>query len=117
MIIPRWEALFSALDEDVLPARSYPYSYQDLPLIKLFVYSRIKGINRYQSLQKHLEVRPDVLSLVGLDTVPHRKTLANRFRALADLALELLHRLTKHVTLAEEVDASIASVDSTLMHA
>ncbi len=49
MIPPTWEELFSALDEGVLPERSYPYSYQDLPLIKLFVYSQIKGISGFQS--------------------------------------------------------------------
>jgi IS5 family transposase len=117
MITPTWEELFSGLDEGVLPERSYPYSYQDLPLIKLFVYSRIKGISGFQSLQKHLEVRSDVLNFVGLDKVPHRKTIAKRFRALPDSVLGLLHQLTEHFTLTEEVDASIASVDSTLMHA
>lgn len=117
MIPPTWEELFSGLDEGVLPERSYPYSYQDLPLIKLFVYSRIKGISGFQSLQKHLEVRSDVLNLVGLDKVPHRKTIAKRFRALPDAVLALLHQLTEHITLAEELDPSIASVDSTLMNA
>ncbi len=117
MIPPTWEELFSGLDEGVLPERSYPYSYQDLPLIKLFVYSRIKGISGFQSLQKHLEVRSDVLNLVGLDKVPHRKTIAKRFRALPDSVLDLLHQLTERFTLAEELDASIASVDSTLLHA
>ncbi len=117
MIPPTWEGLFGAVDNLVLPERSYPYSYQDLPLIKLFVYSRIKGISGFQSLQKHLEIRSDVLNLVGLDKVPHRKTLAKRFRALPDSVLGLLHQLTEHFTLTEEVDASIASVDSTLMHA
>lgn len=117
MITPRWEALLSALDECVVAERSYPYNYQDLPLIKVFVYARVKGIDGFQSLQKHLAVHPDVLALVGLARVPHRKTLANRFRALADLVGELLAQLTAHTTQAEAVDASVASVDSTLLHA
>lgn len=95
MIAPNWEGLFEAVDELVLPERSYPYGYQDLPLIKLFVYARIKGITAFQSLQKHLTLRPEVLAPVGLEKAPHRKTLAARFRALSTSALSLLHQLSE----------------------
>ncbi len=95
MISPTWEALFGAVDELALPERSYPYSYQDLPLIKLFVYARIKDITAFQSLQKHLMMCPGVLALVGLEKAPHRKTLAARFRALSGSVLSLLHQLTE----------------------
>jgi len=117
MITPSWEALFGAVDELALPERSYPYSYQDLPLIKVFVYARIKGITGFQSLQKHLKVRPDVLALVGLEKVPHRKTIAGRSRALSASVSSLLHQLTEQFIEAGEVDPGIGSVDSTLMHA
>lgn len=117
MIAPNWEGLFEAIDELILPERSYPYSYQDLPLIKLFVYARIKGINAFQSLQKHLTLRPEVLALVGLEKAPHRKTLAARFRALSNSALSLLHQLSERFIETGVVDSSIGSVDSTLMHA
>lgn len=117
MIAPPWEGLFEAVDELVLPERSYPYSYQDLPLIKLFVYARIKGITAFQSLQKHLTLRPEVLALVGLDKAPHRKTLATRFRALSSSVLSLLHQLSERFIEMGVVDPSIGSVDSTLMHA
>ncbi len=108
MIAPTWEALFGAVDELALPERSYPYSYQDLPLIKLFVYARIKGITAFQSLQKHLTMCPGVLALVGLEKAPrnrstspalvgvlYRKTLAARFRALSSSVLSLVHQLTE----------------------
>lgn len=117
MIAPNWEGLFEAVDELVLPERSYPYGYQDLPLIKLFVYARIKGITAFQSLQKHLTLRPEVLAPVGLEKAPHRKTLAARFRALSTSALSLLHQLSERFIKKGAVDPSIGSVDSTLMHA
>lgn len=117
MIAPTWEGLFEAVDELVLPERSYPYSYQDLPLIKLFVYARIKGITAFQSLQKHLTLRPEVLAPVGLEKAPHRKTLAARFRAPSTSALSLLHQLSERFIKKGAVDPSIGSVDSTLMHA
>ena len=109
--------MFEAVDELALPKRSYPYSYQDLPLIKLFVYARIKGITAFQSLQKHLTMCPGVLALVGLEKAPHRKTLATRFRALSSLVLSLLHQLTERFMETGAVDPSLGSVDSTLMHA
>lgn len=117
MITPDWEELFSAIEDLVLPERSYPYSYQDLPLIKLFVYARIKGITAFQSLHKHLTLRPELLALLGLESVPHRKTIAMRFRALAVSVLNVLHQLTERFIKAGKVDPSIGSVDSTLMHA
>lgn len=117
MIAPTWEALFGAVDELALPERSYPYSYQDLRLIKPFVYARIKDITAFQSLQKHLMMCPGVLALVGLEKAPHRKTLAARFRALLSSVLSLLHQLTKRFIETGAVNPSIGSVDSTLMHA
>jgi hypothetical protein len=117
MLAPNWEELFSAIDDLALPQRGYPYGYQDLPLIKLFVYARIKGITAFQSLHKHLTIRPEVLALLGLERVPHRKTIAARFRALAASVSSLLHQLSERFIKTGKVDPSIGSVDSTLMHA
>jgi hypothetical protein len=117
MITPNWEELFNAIEDLALPERSYPYSYQDLPLIKLFVYARIKGITAFQSLHKHLTLRPEVVTLLGLERVPHRKTIAMRFRALEVSVLSVLHQLTERFINSGKVDPSIGSVDSTLMHA
>ena len=113
MITPKWEELFLGLEGLLLPERSYPYSYQDLPIIKLFIYARIKGITGFQTLQKHLQLRPDVVALVGLDKIPHRKTIAERFRALPDTVSSVLTQLTQRFIETGDVDASIASVDST----
>ena len=65
---PSWNALFEGLEGLDLQEKSYPYSYQDGPLIKLYVYGQIKGITGYKTLQNHLKLRPDVLKLVGLPT-------------------------------------------------
>ena len=117
MITPKWEELFAGLDGLDLAEHSYPYQYQDLSLIKLFVYARIEGIKGFQTLQKHLELRADVVELLGLKAVPHRKTIAERFRVLPDTVSSVLTQLTERVIETGDVDASIASVDSTLLHA
>ena len=117
MITPQYEELFAGLEGIALTEHSYPYQYQDLSLIKLFVYARIEGIKGFQTLQKHLALRADVVALLGLGDVPHRKTLAERFRSLADTVSSVLTQLTNRFIETGAVDASIASVDSTLMHA
>ena len=117
MITPKWEELFAGLEGLALAEHSYPYQYQDLPLIKLFVYARIEGIKGFQTLQKHLELRTDVVELVGLKAVPHRKTIAERFRSLPEVVSSVLTQLTDIFVETGDVDASIASVDSTLLHA
>ena len=117
MITPTWEKLFAGLDGLDLVEHGYPYQYQDLPLIKLFVYARIEGIKGFQTLQKHLELRTDVVELLGLASVPHRKTIAERFRSLPEVVSSVLTQLTDSFVETGDVDASIASVDSTLMRA
>ncbi len=44
MVTPTWENMFREFETLALPERDYPYGYQDMPLIKLFVYARLKGI-------------------------------------------------------------------------
>ncbi len=117
MITPEWEELFAGLEGLALDEYSYPYQYQDSSLIKLFVYARIEGIKGYQTLQKHLELRADVVELLGLEGVPHRKTIAERFRGLPEVVSSVLTQLTNKLIETGELDVSIASVDSTLMHA
>ena len=117
MTTPQWQELFAGLEGLALAEHSYPYQYQDLPLIKLFVYARTEGISGFQTLQKHLELRTDVVELVGLKAAPHRKTIAERFRSLPEVVSSVLTQLTDMFIETGDVDASIASVDSTLLHA
>lgn len=117
MVAPSWEDLFKELEGLELKGRSYPYQYSDIAMIKLFVYSRIKGIVGFKTIHKHLKLRPDVVGLVGLEKVPHRKTLAERFRELSVEVLDLLHQLTQRFITLGAIDPSIASIDSTLMQA
>ncbi len=39
MITPQWNDLLQALEGLAFNERSYPYTYQDLPMLKLFVYA------------------------------------------------------------------------------
>jgi hypothetical protein len=117
MLAPRWEDLFKELEGLEMKTRSYPYQYGDLTMMKLYVYSRIKGINGFKTIHRHLQLRPDVVKLVGLEKIPHRKTLAERFREICAEVLDLLHQLTQRFIGLGLVDPSIVSMDSTLMQA
>lgn len=109
--------MFAGLEGLALVNRNHPYTYHELPLIKLSVYARIEGIKGFQALQKHLQLRPDIVQKVGLDKVPHRKTIAERFRSLMETVSSVLTQLTKTFIATGDVDDSIASVDLTLMRA
>lgn len=114
---PSWEGLFAELEGLRVVERCYPYEYSDLTIIKLYVYCAIKRLTGFKTIQRHLELRADVVRLVGLEGIPHRKTLAVRFRAISTEVLGLIHQLTQRFIELKVVDPSIASLDSTLMQA
>ena len=70
MIALNVERFLNQVDELDLPELSYPYVYSDKSMMKLFLYGLIHAINGFATLQRHLEERPDVLRLVGLDFSP-----------------------------------------------
>ena len=109
--------MFKELEGLEFKERGYPYQYGDLAIIKLYGDSRVKGIVGFKTIHKHLKLGPDVLKLVGLAKIPHRQTLAERFRAICGEVLGLLHQLTQRFMALGALDPSIASVDSTLMQA
>lgn len=74
-----WAGLFAELEGLGVAERHYPYQYDDLAAIRLYVYCAIKKLTGFKTIQQHLELRPDVVRLVGLEKIPHRKTLAARF--------------------------------------
>ena len=117
MVAPSWEDLFKELEGLEFKQREYPYQYDDLPIIKLYLYTRIKGIVGFKTIHKHLQLRPDVLKRVGLLRIPHRKTLAQRFRGMSGEAVDLLHQSTQRFIALGAIDPCIASMDSTLMQA
>jgi len=117
MIAASWSELFKQLEGLEIAVRGYPYNYQDLPMLRLYVYATIKRIVGFKTLHKHLSLRPDVLVLVGLQRVPHRKTISERFRALPEVVLSLVDQLTEQFMNSAAIDPSIGSVDSTLMQA
>lgn len=58
------------VDELDLPEQSYPYVYSDKSMMKLFLYALIHDIVSFKALSCHLEERPDVLRLTGLNFSP-----------------------------------------------
>jgi hypothetical protein len=114
---PRLTTFLAQLETLFVPHLAYPYLYPDLAMVKLFLYATIRRLTGFKTLHSHLAERPDILALVGLECLPHRTTLANRFRQLPDRARDLLHQLTEQFLRDGLVDESVASADSTLMHA
>ena len=86
-------------------------------MIKLFLYSLVKGIRSFKSLRRHLSECPEVLELVRLEKIPHRTTLSRRFKTLHKSLSNLLRQLHERFVLLGHTDSSVLSVDSTLMHA
>lgn len=70
MIALNVERFLNQVNELALPELSYPYVYNDKVMMKLFLYGLIQGINGFATSRRHLEERPDVLRLVGLDFSP-----------------------------------------------
>ena len=110
-------SFIAQVDRLDLPIERYPYCYSERSMVKLFLYSLVKGIRSFKSLRRHLIECPEVLKLVGLETTPHRTTLSRRFKALYSSLSHLLRQLRERFVLFKYTDPSVMSVDSTLIHA
>lgn len=117
MLTLSMRSFVAQVDRLDLPPETYPYHYSEKGIVKLFLYSLIKGIRSFKSLRRHLGERPDVLKLVGLSTIPHRTTLSRRFKALYSSLSSLLGQLHQRFVLQNYTDPTVMSFDSTLMHA
>lgn len=117
MLTLRMRSFIAQVDQLDLPAQTYPYSYSEKSMVKLFLYSVVKGIKSFKSLRRQLDERPEVLKLVGLSATPHRTTLSRRFKMLHPSLSSLLRQLHERFVLGNITDPSVLSFDSTLMHA
>ncbi|CAA9248313.1 MAG: hypothetical protein AVDCRST_MAG93-1631 [uncultured Chloroflexia bacterium] len=70
---PSLDDFLNLVDTLELPDLPYPYLHTDRALIKLFLYGLVRSIVGFKTLHTHLQERPDVLDLMGLDfsTSPH----------------------------------------------
>lgn len=117
MLTLSMRSFIAQVDRLDVPMETYPYCYSEKSMVKLFLYSLIKGIRSFKSLRRHLYECPDVLKLVGLEMVPHRTTLSRRFKALYRSLSSLLRQLHQRFVLHNYADPTVMSFDSTLMHA
>jgi hypothetical protein len=117
MLTLSMRSFIGQVDELDLPRDVYPYVYAERSMIKLFLYTLIKGITGFKTLYRHLCERPEVLKLVKLDTVPCRTTISRRFKALPESLHSLLGQLHDSFVEHEQTDPLVMSFDSTLMHA
>jgi len=104
-------------DELDLPAEARSYFYSQQSILKLFLYSLIKGIHGFKTLHKHLQLKPHALKLVGLEAVPHRTTLSRRFKSMPDSLRHAIRGLFGRFVDEGDTDPSLLASDSTLMHA
>lgn len=111
------ETFLGQLDTLELPDLVYPAVYPDRSLVKLFLYAAVKGIVGFKTLARQVRERPDLLSLCGLVSAPHRVTLSRRYKEMPDSLLHTLDQLSAEFLESGRVDASVSSADSTLMHA
>jgi hypothetical protein len=75
MIALNVKSFLNQADELDVPELPYPYVYSDKAIMKLFLYALIHAIHGSKTLHRHLEERPDVLRLVGLDFSPSQDDL------------------------------------------
>jgi len=104
-------------DELELPPEAKAYRYSQRSILKLFLYSLIKGMHGFKTLYKHLQLKPQVLNLIGLDSLPHRTTLSRRFKRIPDILRHAIRNLFGRFVEQGHSDASLLAADSTLMHA
>lgn len=69
-VSPSLADFLNLVDTLDLPDLPYPYLHTDRALIKLFLYGLVRGVVGFKTLHTHLQERPDVLDLVGLDFSP-----------------------------------------------
>lgn len=114
---PSIKTFFNQVDALSFSNLPYPYVHSEQALIKLFLYALVRGIDGFKTLHQHLQERPDVLELVGLDVPPHRTTLSRRYKTLSESLHELLEKLGERFIETKQADPSVVSLDSSLIHA
>jgi hypothetical protein len=116
MVALKMESCLSKIDELAIKELS-AYSYSEASMVKVFVYSLIKGIQEFKTLHDHLEGKPEVQSWLGWSKVPHRTTLSRRFKALPKQLCALIAELYQKFVTAAQIHQEVMSVDSSLMQA
>jgi hypothetical protein len=64
------------------PKLGCPYTYSEKAFIVFFVIMQYRRISQFKTQRRWLVAHPEMLSLLGWDTVPHRKTVSTRYKAL-----------------------------------
>jgi hypothetical protein len=64
------------------PKLGCPYTYPEKAFIVFFVIMQYRRIYQFKTQRRWLAAHPEMLTLLGWDTVPHRKTISTRYKAL-----------------------------------
>lgn len=61
------------------------YTYQDQSLLLFFLLMQYRRISKFKTQHRWLESHPDMVSLLGFETMPSRWTLSRRYKQLSNV--------------------------------
>jgi hypothetical protein len=64
------------------PKRGRPFTYPEKMFTVFFIIMQFRRIYRFKTQWRWLKTHPRMLTLLGWDSVPHRKTIATRYKDL-----------------------------------
>jgi hypothetical protein len=117
MIHPKTVQFLDQLNDLVPQEVQYPYKFSDLVMVKVFAFQIIEKIDSFKSLEKYLKDNPKVAAKLGMTVIPHRTTMADRYRNLPVTMLKAIDGITDHFKVNGTLTSTILSADSTLMEA
>lgn len=110
-------SLLSYVDEMNIECDTAKHEYSTKALLKLYLYMLIKRIMGFQTIAKQLRLKPEILSLCGLENCPHRTTIAKRFKALPEVLRQQVRALHSEFVGHDVTIVEALSADSSLMQA
>lgn len=83
------------------PKRGRPFTYSEKMFIVFFMLMQFRRIYQFKTQWRWLKAHPEILSLLGWQRVPHRKTISTRYKQLYDTLQQFMKFL---VPVAGELD-------------
>ena len=80
--------LFDQFEQERLtetgPKRGHPFEYEEKMFIVFFMIMQFRRIYQFKTQWRWLKTHPAMLTLLGWERVPHRKTISTRYKQLYD---------------------------------
>lgn len=111
------QSLLGYVDAMNIECDTSKHQYSTKALLKLYLYMLIKRIMGFQTIAKQLQLKPELQSLCGLESCPHRTTIAKRFKALPLVLRQQIRDLHTQFVTNDVSFVDALSADSSLMQA